>query len=481
MSFLDLSKQKCMVKVSAHVPNIITKELAISSIGGKRKARLSSNFLPLMGFEAGNRHNVIPIGEFGGFKIQFDSNGAQKVYERSYPKRKNNPFETVIEIGSQSLLDLSIPAYTERLHYTMRRGEIVVMPLANRTFSIRKKLKIEKNPFIAMAALTSGIDIRCLIDTGFSIDSVLEWRPREKRDHRDLTETGALNCLVNSKPRLLINEDISTVDMARVKYLMNDAPQIAVLHISLQCDDFSTVKAGKFKQQSVDDLTTSKDLFYDALRLVETVQPACVVVEQVEGFSTSAEGEIFKIKLRKWGYHVTEGVLSAPEYGGITRRTRYYLVASVFPSMTLPKPSAPSTDFLWPLIEPYLDTCRDVSHTKSLHDGLELGRARLITNESIVAPTVLKSQPRQAKDSVFIKMPDGTYRLPSLELVQRLQGIPQSVSVDSVSSEQAFEILGQSIDWPMHHAVMKSVYDHIADNVGAFNCTNLKANNMEIN
>lgn len=466
---LKMLAQKSFVKVKAHIPEVVTKELAVVNIGGLRKARLSSNFLPLMGFEAGVRHNVVPIGNLGGFKIQFDAVGSQKVYERSYPKRKNNPFEAVIEVSNQSVLNSSIPAYTERLHYTMRRGEILVTPLVNRTFSIRKRLKSEANPYSAMVALTSGIDAFCLEDCGFTIEACLERRPGEVRDKRDLTETGALNCLINSRPRILINEDLSTVDMGMVKSLLADAPQLGVVHISLQCDDFSLVKSEKLKQKSVEDLSSSRDLFIDALRLIEVLEPAAVVVEQVPGFGNSAEGECFKLKLRKWGYYISEAVLKAPDFGGKSLRARHYMVASVYPGMIMPSPIHTVPRPIWDDIEPFLKGCREVTHTKSLHDGLALGRARLITQKSFASPTLLKSQARQAKDSVFISLPDQKYSLPSIELVKYLQGIPEDVSVDSVSSELAYEILGQSIDWRMHEAVIRQVKSHLELNVGKLN------------
>lgn len=454
------------VTASAFVPEVITKELALVRNGEHRKVRLSTNFLPLMGFEAGRRHAVEVLPRLDGIRLTFDPKGPQQVYQRQYKTRRNNPFETVVEIGSQSVLDAALPSYTERLHFTMRHGEILIRPLANRTFSIRRNLANESNPFNALVAMTSGVDVRCLMDTGFAIQAVLEYRPQEARDARDLTETGMLTVLANSKPRYVFNEDISTIDWRRVASIMESGPQIAVAHISLQCDEFSNVKAASLKQRAVEDLSTSSDLVFDALRMIETTNPACVVLEQVPGFAKSPEGNLLRIKLRKWGYHVTEGVFRADEYGGKTRRERMYLVASVFPGFEMPMPSGPSTSPLWNEIEPFLNECRDVSHTKTLMDGLQTGRARLLSPASLCSPTILKSQLRQAKDSVFIAMPDGRYLFPSLELLQHLNGIPADFDFQSVSSEVCGEQIGQSIDYPLHEAICKAVHGHIADNVG---------------
>lgn len=378
-----------------------------------------------MGFEAGVRHDVTAINQHGGLRLTCASNGRQKVYQRRYNQRRNNPFETVVEIGAQAVLDAAIPSYTERLHFTLRHGEIVIRPLPNRTFSIRRRMKFEANPFAAMVAMTGGIDVRCLQDAGFHIDSILEYRPQEARDKLDLTETGALNVLANARPRVLFNEDISQIDWRRVSDVMDDGPQIAVLHISLCCDDYSPAKGGNLRRQAIDDLTTTRDLVYDGLRMVETIRPACVVLENVPGFANAGEGLLFKVKLRKWGYEVTDAVLKGSAFGGISGRERYYLVASVFPGFKVPVPDHTVDGYpLWNKIRPYLDGCRDVSHTKSLRDGLLSGRARLISSNSAHSPTVLKSQARQAKDSIYIDAGDGRYLLPSLELLRFLNGIP---------------------------------------------------------
>jgi DNA (cytosine-5)-methyltransferase 1 len=198
--------------------------------------------------------------------------------------------------------------------------------------------------------------------------------------------------------------------------------------------------------------------------MIETVNPATVIIENVVGFAGSSAGELLRIKLRKWGYHVTEAVLDARQYKGITSRKRYYMVASVWPGFSMPEAEQPVVKSIWPMIERHLDTCRDITHTSTVHLGVETGRARLITRESTSAPTVTKSQARQAKDSVVIS-DNGRYYLPSEELLRELNGFPKDVNLNSVSSTIASEIIGQSIEYPMHHQLMMRVRDHIALNV----------------
>lgn len=450
------------IVAAAHIPSIITKELSLSSSAGRDRIRLSSNFLGMMGFEEGVRHSVEPLPGTYGMVLRTNAKGTQKVYSRRYASRRNNPFETQIEVSNSSILAKCLPLGAERLHFEMRHGQIIIRPVDNRTFSIRKSIRGMDDPRTAFVALTGGVDVRCFQDAGFAIDSILEYRPQEARDKEsDKTETGAVNCLLNSAPRVLINEDIFKVDMDRVRALSQEGAPIGCLSLSLQCDDFSNVKANSLKEKSLREGTSSKNMAYPGLRLVEVVRPATVMIENVPAFGTSAQYQMFKQILADWGYEVKDAILAAPQHGDLTLRKRFYMVASVFPGFEFPEAEEPDTSPLWAKIMPFLDDCRDISHSKSLADGLSGGRARLITPTSTHSPTILKSQMRGAKDSVFLAMPDGTYRFPSNELLQFLNGIPADMPFGRQSKDIESEIIGQSISYGMHHRLCEAVGKHL--------------------
>ena len=450
------------IVATAHIPSIITKELSLSSSAGRDRIRLSSNFLGMMGFEHGTRHTVEPLPGTYGMVLRSDVKGSQKVYSRRYASRRNNPFETQIEVSNSAILAKCLPHGAERLHFEMRHGQIVIRPVDNRTFSIRKSIRKMDDPRTAFIALTGGVDVRCFRDAGFSVDSILEYRPQEARDKEsDKTETGAVNCLLNSPVRVLINEDIFKVDMERVRALSQEGAPIGCLSLSLQCDDFSTAKANSLKEKSLRDGTSSKNMTYPALRLVEVVRPATVMVENVPAFGVSAQYQMFKQILADWGYEVKDAIMAAPQHGDLTRRKRFYMVASIFPGFQFPEPEEVETTSLWSRIQPFLAECRDISHSKSLRDGLLGGRARLITPTSTHSPTIMKSQMRGCKDSVFVEMPDGTYRFPSNELLQFLNGIPADMPFGRQSKDIESEIIGQSISYGMHHRLCEAIGEHL--------------------
>jgi len=474
MSSAMNNHQKSCKALSLNIPSLITKELAITrKTNSDRRIRLSTNFLPLMGFTPGIRTEHKALGQGKGFSIKFNAEGQTKVYERKYTTRRNNPTEAIIDIQNQSLIRESIPSYTERLHFAMHRGEIIVTPLANRAFHIRKGVR-EADVRNAFVSMTSGVDCRSIEDNGFNIHSIIEYRPNEARDKTNMTETGAMNILANTNPTNMFNVDFMSADWRFIEDALG-SDVITLLALSPQCDDFSVTKAKSLKGKSIDSLDTTKDMVFDVLRNIEVAQPGVVMIENVPGFKEY--GDLISIRLRRWGYHVTQAVMEARDYGGLTSRRRYYLVASIFPGFAMPPPQTRRCTPVWELIQPFLEGCRDVSHTVSVRKGLETNRIRFVTSDDCHVPTILKSQNRQAKASVYIKTDDGRFLLPSENLLKFMSGIPDDFSLEAVGSSIASEIIGQSIDYAMHDGLIKAIASHVEINTCSSK-TIVKNNNL---
>ena len=453
-----------------NTPDVVTKQLKLNVVGDRRKVRLSSNFLPLMGFEPGQRLVTAPSLS-GGFTVRPATEGDLQVYQRRYGRtRSNSPHEAVVEFANQSFLSQTFPPGVERFHVKLRQGELKITPVPNRVFNIHKRFK-GHDPLRALVAMTGGVDIACLRAAGISTDVVLEYRPDEARDiaaGRSLTEVHALNTTRkgNGAPRAIINEDIYNVDPLMLKQLVNEGDPIALYHVSIQCDDVSTAKSASQKAKSIEDLSTTLDQIYPVLRQIETLEQPVVIVENVRGFKDSHAGIILRSTMRRWGYEVTDMVLNGRDYGSVQNRTRYYMVASIFPGFEPPKPQPRTERSIWPMIENRLHECRDVSDSYAVKSrGTSNRCSTYITPESTYCPTIMKSQQRGVKDAVYIEN-EGRVYAPSENMIKDLMGIPQEFDTSWMASEQAVETLGQSIDFRMHHALMESVKAHVIANLG---------------
>lgn len=451
-----------------YTPSVITKQLKMNEANGRRKVRISSNFIRQMGFEAGQRITAVP-SIAGGFDVRPSNDGEHQVHTRTYNRaRGNNPLESLVEFSSKKLINSTFPPSTERFHVKMKNGEIQVRPVPNRVFNISKRFK-GHDPYRALLAMTGGVDVHCLDRAGFKSEVVIEYRPQEARDlksGRNLEEVHALNTLRNGQPSILINEDIFQIDVARLKAMCDGLSPIAVGHFSIQCDSFSSANSNSQRQKSLDDGSTSVDMVYPVLRNIEEMEYAVVIIENVRGFQNHDAGGIMLSMLRRMGYHTTEVVANALDHGGIQGRTRYYMVASIFPGFEAPEMEARNQDSIWPIVEKHLEDCRDVTDTNFIRQRESSGRGgALITKDSTCSPTFIKSQNRGIKDGVYIGH-EGRILAPSEGLIQELMSIPSDFDVSWMAREQAIETLGQSIDYKLHHKVASAVHEHIKINLG---------------
>lgn len=450
-----------------NIPKQATKNLKLQSFGeDKRKLVISTNWLPLFGFEEGAYTKEELIGKNKGIRIilaQKDEKNIKKVYLREYKSRKNNPLETLLDIRRQTLINDAFPFDALKVHIVFKYGEILITPITNKKQKALDKFKKSKNKFSTFLACSSGVDGVSLVKNGFSIETLLEYRPNEKRDKNDLSETGALNAISNFEVNTLINEDITNIDLQKLCSLTKRSEH-TFAHICLQCDDFTNVKANSLKDGSLLNGDTTIDMVYDALRIIDTLMFPTILFENVPNFFTGDAGKILFARLKRFGYELHYNKYDARDYGGNTSRVRGFLFATLL-GAEFKKPSKieKNNTPLWDrFIEPKIlkNELRDVSSTKSLKDGITTGRARLITRDSTCSGTILKSQNRQAKDSVYIY--DGKrecYYFPSNELLAELMDI--KMNFDSTSKTIESEIIGQSIDVPTHKSILNSVKDHI--------------------
>jgi DNA (cytosine-5)-methyltransferase 1 len=458
-----------MVNVRVNTAEKLTKQLMFKRVGeDKRKLVVSSNWLPLVDFEAGQPTVEISLGYNRGIEIRrvYDLLDApmktKMVYSRTYPNRKNKPFETLLDISKQELLRKSFPADCERVHVTFRQGVITIVPLSTKQQDAILNAKTATDKLSVFAALTSGVDIHSMQKNGCTVRTVLEYRPQEARDKTDFTETGVLTVLANcSSIKRIYNEDINFIN---AQSLADDhkADPCVIFSASPQCDDYSNVKANKLKVDSLTDLSSSIDMSYDLLRIVDSLSPPTALFENVTGWLKSDGYKMLSLRMRRWGY--TEHLIKADcrDFGGLTSRVRAYAFFTALPSeFSWEAPVDRNKIPIWDLLgEDNISKCRDVSKSKSINDGLACGRLRVITKKSLHSPSILKSQNRQAKDSCVLF--DGEkYLFPTEKVMRILMGIDDSFDLNAVSGTIASEQIGQSVDVPLHDMVMRSVTKHI--------------------
>jgi site-specific DNA-cytosine methylase len=334
------------------------------------------------------------------------------------------------------------------------------------------------DPLSTFTVCTGGVDVSALEADGFVNYMALDYRPPEKRDYKksikngveniilnDKTDVGLMSCIINSpNTKIGFNQDIYGFDYQRVTRSMTGLLKpFNFMHASLLCDDFSSLKNKRERLKALDSLETTADMFFELLTLIEQTEVPVVLTENVRNFNNSIEALLFEAGLRAMGYRFFKRVLNATEHGGMTGRQRCYIFATKLDSPFRFPDTVPQTGNAWSdVILPRWSQLREVSHCKSVVKGVETGRIRTISPYQRSSPVITRSQSRQTKDSIYLNA-NGRFYMPSNDMLMSLMGFVEGFDLTAFSAEDATEIIGQSIDVPMHRSLCREIKQHILD------------------
>lgn len=232
-----------MREVRVNIPELATKQLKLRTCKGNKRATVSSNWLMLYGFDGTKKVVEESLGKGKGIKVrladQSDEN-VKSVYVRTYKSRSANPLnpvtgrkERVVEISSKVLINEALGENCSHVHVTFKHGVLFFQPVEEAQYSLLQKLDCNSK-INTLVAMTGGVDCHTLEKGGYKVQAAISFRPQEKRDSADYTEFDCVSTLINSAPRLLINEDIYSVCPERLAKLLRRTP-ITVGHFSLTC------------------------------------------------------------------------------------------------------------------------------------------------------------------------------------------------------------------------------------------------------
>jgi DNA (cytosine-5)-methyltransferase 1 len=103
------------------------------------------------------------------------------------------------------------------------------------------------------------------------------------------------------------------------------------------CQGFSRLREKRCRQRMSD---SRNQLIDEVSRLVESLLPKVVLLENVPNLAEYCRYADFRRSLRRLGYEISEAVIDVANYGVPQRRRRMVVLASRLGSMTHPQPSA---------------------------------------------------------------------------------------------------------------------------------------------
>ena len=124
----------------------------------------------------------------------------------------------------------------------------------------------------------------------------------------------------------LWTEDITRISGKAMMEVLGIRPgDLDLLAACPPCQGFSAMRTKNGSRRNRDPMNS---LIFQVLRMVRSMKPKCVMLENVPGLSKSVKYAAFRKGLLKLGYQINWKVLNAVDYGVPQRRRRLVLLAS---------------------------------------------------------------------------------------------------------------------------------------------------------
>lgn len=232
--------------------------------------------------------------------------------DRKITLRKSNNMP-IIDINNQEITNLF--AGIDKITIKIFQHEIIIEPLKEAIMqqSAKAKMRTRDITFFDIFA-GSGTLSKALSDSGIRPVGAIEY------------DDGYLENYEKNNPNIFTyNTNVSNIDYELLH------KNITVLSGGIPCENYSL--SGITKQCSLGRGTKEAghtgSLGYFFLQAVERIRPAVVLIEEVVGFQKSAMADIIRSVLSFRGYKVSETILTGTDYGSMTKRKRFCMVATI--------------------------------------------------------------------------------------------------------------------------------------------------------
>jgi DNA (cytosine-5)-methyltransferase 1 len=399
-----------------------TRAITLGEHRGSPRIYLQGKYLLSAGFSAGQR--ISATFESGRVTLSLDDDGERKVSS----KRKGEV--PVVDINSSQLRE----AFGDCRNLVVRlRGDSITIEATRTEKKQRTRCRNGKEgALFSGGGLLSEAARQAGFKTAWACEIEELYADTFSANHPD---THVFNCSVSE----LEISDLEPVEM---------------LTAGIPCQPFSAKRQGR--KGAVPEAHPLGDMVFWTLRIIDAMNPATVVIEQVPRFLDSGAGQVLIHSLERMGYDVESRIIDPAKSGELCGRTRAVVVAtSNGEKFTWPE-EKPSEMTLGDLLEDVATDSSEwfTSETKPwLFNHWEKQRARgnnfisaQLDADSKRVPAITKRYFAGQGDGAVVKHPTqpGTFRWLRVSEVARLMGLPDGYVLPSAKT-RAGEILGQAV------------------------------------
>lgn len=414
---------------------------------------------------ATNKINQTTLGKSLSYHYTIDTKKQQLIISSNHEKddrrvtvRKSN-YVPIIDINNNDISSLFMGI--NKIIVKIYEHQIVIEPLKEEKLQNFAKSKLHTKNVTFIDFFSGGGTLsKALIDAGMTSVGAVE-----------LKEDYLLNFEHNNPNTFTYNASVTELDLTLL------SSKAVVLSAGIPCECYTP--SGVVKQKSLGrkskeaGLTGSLGYFF--LQAVEAIRPAVVLIEEVVGFKNSAMADIVRAVLSFRGYSISEKILVGSDYGSMTKRKRFCMVATisnkpfVFSSQSQMNLRTVG-DILEVLIKDrvWLDANNSKSiaysldkEQKHIEKGQGFRLARTHVGDTVVS-TITKGYYQNRLTDPILVHPDDEMKFSwfTPRELARLNGFPDNFLLPEAKTK-AGEVIGQGVCYEAFYSVAKDIISHV--------------------
>lgn len=243
-------------------------------------------------------------------------------------KEKGGKEYPIIDLNSAEALKPFEGMHAVRI--VLENGRIHILPLASDVKRVERLERLSNNlnagaMHTAGAAFGGGVLDHAahqgLSDAGLDSSLVLA----NEIDHDLLEHACGANNIITDQTTLI---SAPMQELVQDDWAMNKLPKADLLCMGIPCSGASIAGKSKRGLAMMENHPEVGHLVASAVMLINRINPAVLVIENVTQYRDTASAQILRQHLRDSGYNVQETVLSAADFGCLENRERWFMVAS---------------------------------------------------------------------------------------------------------------------------------------------------------
>lgn len=434
---------------------------------GRKRLWMEGLRLADCGFQPGERYTVMLDTDARRIILALAADGERQVSHRTRQRGGEPTQLPIIDLATEELTDVIGDA--GRMRATLYRGRIefdlhpVDRAVEEREARIRAHVG---SGHVTEGTLCAGGGVSTLaLSQGFEaaeIQSTVEWVVDRERAY--------LQSAVDNVP--VVGPETTIYEASLEEVTGSSLLPVDVMQVSLPCTGHSASGKAKRGLKRAEHHPTDALAVFGLIRIIDAVQPAIVISENVTPARDSATYDLILGYLREQGYVVAERVMNEQDAGSLERRERWWFVAmsrGLAEGFTLDnmaqRPRA--HERLGEILEPVPDDSDEWTRNNYLDDKAVRDsaagkgfRRQFVNPDSPSVGTIGRGYRKRRSTEPFLQRADGMERLLTPIEHARVKGIPEEI-VRDLSKTLADEILGQSILFGHAEAIAEHVGRHL--------------------